>query len=131
MSLSRAYLPDEGEKILDEELEVNLLNTLPISENKLELIKYETLQDPPLQQLKQIVITGWPERKYDCPHTICITPYWNCRDEISVHDSILFKGERVIIPKKLQPEMLQIIRGAHLGVENAKGKPETSYIGQV
>ena len=117
-TLSRAYLPDEGGNILDEELEVNLINTLPISENKLELIKYETLQDPPLQQLKQTVITGWPERKYDCPHTI--TPYWNCRDEISVHDGILFKGERVIIPKKLQPKMLQIIHGAHLGVEKCK-----------
>ena len=81
-TLSRAYLPDEGGNFLDEELEVNLINTLPISENKLELVKYETLQDPPLQQLKQTVITGWPERKYDCPHTI--TPYWNCRDEVSV-----------------------------------------------
>ena len=30
-TLSRAYLPDEGGNILDEELEVNLINTLPIS----------------------------------------------------------------------------------------------------
>jgi hypothetical protein len=118
-SLLRAYLPDEDGNILDEELEVNLINTLPISENKLESINHEiqTLQDPPLKQLKQIVKTRWPERKYNCPHTI--TPYWNCRDEISVHNGILFiRGERVIILKELQPEMLQIINGAHLGVEN-------------
>ena len=56
-TLSRAYLPDEDANIQDEELEINLVNTLPISENKLELIKYQTLQDPSLQQLKQIVLT--------------------------------------------------------------------------
>ena len=97
---------------------MNIVNTLLISENKLELIKYETLQDPSLQQLKQVVLAGWPERKHDCPPTI--TPYWNCRDEISVHNSIIFRGERVIIPKKLQQEMLRIIHGAHLGVEKCK-----------
>jgi hypothetical protein len=78
-TLSRAYLPDKDGNILDEELwmKVKLINTLPISENKLESIidNHETLQDPPLQQWKQIEKTGWPERKYDCPHAI--TPYWN------------------------------------------------------
>ena len=117
-TLSRAYLPDEDPNILDEELEVNLVNTLPISENKLELIKHETQQDFSLQQLKQVVLTGWPDKKHKCPPAT--TPYWNCRDEISVHDDILFRGERVIIPKKLQYEMLQIIHGAHLGVDKCK-----------
>ena len=45
--------------MLDEEIEVNLMSTLPISENKLELIKYETLQDQSLQQLKQASGTKW------------------------------------------------------------------------
>ena len=95
-TLSRAYLPNENTSILDEELEVNLVTTLPISENKLELIKYETRQDFSLQQLKQVVLTGWPTRKHECPPTT--TPYWTYRDEISVQDDILFRGERVIIP---------------------------------
>ena len=117
-TLSRAYLPNENPSILDEELEVNLVTTLPISENKLELIKYETRQDFSLQQLKQVVLTGWPTRKHECPPTT--TPYWTYRDEISVQDDILFQGERVIIPKKLQHEMLQTIHGAHLGVDKCK-----------
>ena len=49
---------------MDEELEVNLVNTLPISENKLELIKYEMQQD---SSLKQIVMTGWPGKIHECP----------------------------------------------------------------
>ena len=102
-TLSRAYLPDEDPNILDEELEVNLVNTLPISENKLELIKHETQQDFSLQQLKQVVLTGWPDKQHKCPPAT--TPYWNCRDEISMHDDILFQGERVVIPKKLQYEI--------------------------
>lgn len=80
-------------------------------------IKTETSQDSSLQQLTQIV--EWVARK-TCDAPSATTPYWNCRNEISIHDNTLFKGERVIIPRALQQEMLQIIHGAHLGVENCK-----------
>ena len=97
-TLSRAYLPDEKSTALEEELEVNVVDSLPISQDKLELIKHETLQDSSLQQLKGVVLSGWPERKHKCPPAAA--PYWNYRDEICVHDNILFRGERVIIPTR-------------------------------
>ena len=128
-ALSRAYLPDEGPNMLDEEIEVNLMSILPISENKLELIKYETLQEPSLQQLKQVVQNGRPKRRCECP--LATKPYWNYRDEISIQDDIIFRGERVIIPRKIQHEMLQIIHGAHLGVEKCNDVPGMFYSGLV
>ena len=117
-TLSRAYLPDNETDTIDENVEVNLVNILPITENKLESIKHETQQDSSLQQLKQVVQNGWPNRKHECPPAT--TPYWSYRDEIATHDDILFRRKRVIIPKKLQHEMLQIIHGAHLGAEKCK-----------
>ena len=117
-TLSRAYLEDQTTDVQDEDVEVHLLNTLPISENKLKLILNESLQDTALQELKKVVQKGWPDRKQSCPpHTL---PYWNFRDEIAIHNNILFRGERVIVPKKLQPEMLKIIHGTHLGIEKCK-----------
>ena len=36
-------------------------------------------------------------------------PYWNYRNEISIYDGIMFKGEKVIVPKSMQREMLTLI----------------------
>ena len=65
-----------------------------------------------------MVQNGWPKRRCECPSAT--KSYWNYRDEISIQDDIIFRGERVIIPRKIQHEMLQIIHGAHLGVEKCK-----------
>ena len=46
--------------------------------------------------------------------------YWNYHDEISTSDGIMFKGERVIVPKGMQSEMLQAIHSSHLGKEKCK-----------
>ena len=37
-------------------------------------------------------------------------------DQISLSNSILFKGEKIIIPKAMQPEMLKLIHRSHLGI---------------
>ena len=48
------------------------------------------------------------------------TTYWNYRDEISHHDGLLSKGERVIIPNAMYTSMLQVVHGSHLGIEKWK-----------
>ena len=58
---------------------------------------------------------GWPDYKSKVP-TYCL-PYWSFRDQISFSDGILFKGEKIIIPKVMQPEMLKLIHSSHLGIE--------------
>ena len=117
-TLSRAYLPEEASDICAEEFEVNIVYTLPISESKLETFKDETAKDPSLQELKTTVEKGWPESKSRVSHRI--SPYWNYRDEISTYDGIMFKGEKVIVPKTMQREMLEIIHSSHLGMEKCK-----------
>ena len=46
-----------------------------------------------------------------------ILAYWSYRDELSAQNGVLFKGQRVIIPEKLQPEMLPKVHYADLGQE--------------
>lgn len=42
----------------------------------------------------------------------------------------MFKGERVIVPKGMQAEMLQAIRNSHFGKKNASAEQDMSYTGQ-
>ena len=80
--------------------------------------KDETAKDPSLQELKGTVEMGWPESKSKIMPII--SPYWNYRDEISTYSGIMFKGEKVIVPKSMQHEMLAVIHSSHLGVEKCK-----------
>ena len=116
-TLSRAYLP-ECEESIEEEFDINILQTLPISNTKLHQLKEETKKDPHLQKLASVIVTGWPETKKEVPEK-CL-PYWNYRDELSVCNDIIFKGEKVIIPNSMQQEMLRNIHSSHLGVEKCK-----------
>ena len=100
--LSRAYLPSLGEE--DEEFQVfaleveslNPLDSLTVSSERLAQLQKATEQDTVLQTLKTTVLVGWPELKSQVP--IPIREYWNYRDEISLHNGILFKRQRTIIP---------------------------------
>ena len=78
-TLSRAYLPEYGESI-EEKFDINILQTLPISDTKLHQLKEETKKDPQLQQLSSVITTGWPKTKQDIPAK-CL-PYWNYRDQL-------------------------------------------------
>jgi len=117
-ALSRASAPEKDSDSILEEFEINVLHTLPISEQRLNELKAETQKDSVLQDLKRTVENGWPIAKQDAPTTT--SPFWNYHDEISIADGILFKGERVIVPKSMQPDMLKIIHSAHMGTEKCK-----------
>jgi transposase InsO family protein len=67
---------------------------------------------------------GWPQTKPETP--LEIRPYWSYRDEISGYDGLIFKGDRVIVPHVLRPEMLDRIHAAHLGIEKCKARARGS-----
>ena len=92
-TLSRSYLPEFGESI-EEKYDINIVQTLPISDSKLNQLKEETKKDQHLQQPASLITTRWPNTKLDVPAK-CL-PYWNYCDELSVCNDIIFKGEKVI-----------------------------------
>ena len=92
--------------------------------------KEATDNDPLLQQLSSIIKAGWPSNKQETPKE-CL-PLCNYRDELSVYDHAVFKGERIVIPKKMQSEIkccntsavhIQALRNVNTGLE-------MSYSGQ-
>ncbi|XP_064619501.1 uncharacterized protein K02A2.6-like [Lineus longissimus] len=116
-TLSRAPQPSKPEDTeLDRELnyQVHMIcATLPFSAKKLASFRHEVKSDAELQQLKTTIVAGWPRHKNDAP--FCVRQYWQFRDELSVCDNLLLRGERVIIPQKFRKEMLERIHEGYLG----------------
>ena len=56
-------------------------------------------QDAHLQQLKSVIIMGWPDTKDELHADL--RPYWSYRDELVVIDGIILKGRCIVIPSSL------------------------------
>ena len=128
--LSRAYLASQGEEgkgfqVFALEVEtLNPLESLTVSSERLAQLQKATEQDTVLQTLKTTVLVGWPEQKSQVP--IPIRDYWNYRDEISLHNGILFTRQRIIIPKTIRPEIIARSHSSHLGIESCLRKARDS-----
>ena len=94
-ALSRASLPVVTESKLYYQVHL-LLSSLPVSDNKLNEIRRATAKDKVLQEVKEYVENRWPENKRALP--VEVVQYFQYRDELTVIQGLIFKGERIIIP---------------------------------
>ena len=90
------------------------MNYLPVSEERLLLIQLDTQAHESLEVLKAVIQMCWPEHKSNVPSIIF--PYFNMRYEMSIQDGLVFKGERVVVPRASRSELLRRIHSSHLGV---------------
>ena len=81
-------------------------------------IAEETSQDPVLSKLKEAVASGWPDEK-DKVHQN-LRAYFTFQHDITYSDNVLFKNSQIIIPAKLQSEILQILHEFHQGIMKTK-----------
>ena len=72
-----------------------LRSTIQMSTTGTQRIRDETAKDVTLQHLTRTIVDGWPEVYKDCPADL--HPFRNFRDELSVENQLLFKGDRVVI----------------------------------
>ena len=112
-TLSRAFLPTT-ENTQGEFECVNAAKLLPMIDERLKEIRSSTRYDDVLQQLKEDIQIGWPEEKQELPAVLA--PYFSFRDEMSVYEGLIFKGERLLILKQMQPKMKQRLHSSHIGV---------------
>ncbi|XP_030853177.1 uncharacterized protein K02A2.6-like [Strongylocentrotus purpuratus] len=111
--LSRAYLPTTVGAT--EFGEVNIVETLSMGEERVKQLQSHTNNDEVLQTVKKVIHKGWPEQKAEVPEAA--KSYFNIRDELSVQDGLVFRGERVVIPITLRKEMKETLHTSHLGIE--------------
>jgi hypothetical protein len=86
-----------------------------ISSEKLGQLQKATEQDPVMQTLKATILMGWPMEREEVP--IHIREFWTYREELTLHNGVLFKSQRIIIPKAMRTEITSRIHSSHLGIE--------------
>ena len=113
--------PEDLFQVFSVELEnTSPMQALRLSPERLKQLQRCTGQDAALQTLKRTILSGWPTQKEQVP--INIREFWNYREELSVHNGVLFKGTRVVIPRVMRPEVMSKIHASHLGVEGCLRK---------
>ena len=118
--LSRLPNPRSREEI---DLDV-MVSMVQFSNNKILELRRETDTDTILRDLQEVIIRGWPKTRADIP--IILRPFWCYRDELSVEDGVILKGERVVIPQSMQADVIQRIHAGHQGIEKCKMRARTS-----
>ena len=81
---------------------------------KLGSIKNATENDQQFVTLTDTILNGWPEQRKSCPTSIA--EFGNHRDELTVIDGIVFRGQFLVIPPSLRKSMLEIVHIGHMGM---------------
>ncbi|CAK1595943.1 unnamed protein product [Parnassius mnemosyne] len=71
-----------------------------------------------MQELINLIRNGWPNSKKDVIDIL--KPYWDSREELTVAYKLVWKGQKIVIPKCMRREMLKTIHVGHLGAAKMK-----------
>ena len=129
-TLSRAPLDQSWEELSEEEVfqlatlesaEHEIEHTssrehVRVGDERMEAVMREARKDEEQKTLREWICKGWPTRRSEVPEK-CWS-YWNFRDTLTVENGIVYKGDQVVIPKTLRPEILQRLHGSHQGYES-------------
>lgn len=76
-----------------------------------------TASDPELQDVIKYVQSDWPKMNKDTPDAV--KRYFTFREELTFVDQLLFKGEKLVVPKAEREHCLQRIHAGHPGIVSA------------
>ena len=74
--------------------------------------------DEELCAVREYVSGSWPSRQRDVDPRAA--SYYHVRDELSQHGSLLFRGDRLVVPSALRERVLQNAHEGHQGVVRTK-----------
>ena len=113
--LSRLPLHDQeavGESKTVTIFNLSQIQALPVTCNQ---VQVAIRRDPILSKIVDYVRRGWPKQVPDN-----IRPYQSKQEEITIESGCLLWSIRVIIPKRLQDQILQTLHQNHPGVTRMK-----------
>lgn len=98
------------------DLQVNNLTLTGFEADRLDRIRGATAKDDVLQNLSKVILAGWPDSRQDVQSMVL--PYFSYRDELTVQDGVVFRGERIVVPTSLRGDMKQRVHAGHLGINS-------------
>ena len=139
--LSRAYLPLVKQDMVDTQEAWNVADTksltevktehvdmaesVPIRKLTLQEIKNATEVDAELRALVPIITQGWPGRRAEVPSQV--QAYFPFREELSIQDGVVFKGERIVVPSNLRQCMMDKVHASHLGIQGCLRRAKEAF----
>ena len=112
-ALSRAPIMDESVETISV---VSNLALTPITKTRLEQLRAATETDENTNALKNLTTKGWPAHKEQVPNNL--RPYFCYRDELTVQDGIIIRGDRLVIPYAMRSEMKKKLHAGHTGINS-------------
>jgi len=115
-ALSRAPDPERAPSRKEELLAecVNELEEVALAPRTKEMV-IEASNCEEIKILKNIIEHGWPKYSKDVPTVI--REYYPLRDELSTRGGMVFRGDRIVIPRNLRGFILERLHAAHTGLE--------------
>ena len=113
-TLSRAFLNDCNDS--EPEMHVLAVQTVRIPDQRTEAIRKATISDDECAILIPYILDGWPDHRYQVHDEAKV--YFDVRDTLSYEDGAIYKGERIVIPKDLRPDIITKLHASHLGTES-------------
>ena len=105
---------DDADDVDDVEIfPIRQIEALPLTSDKL---RTATRNDSVLGRVLRLIQKGWPST---CPSED-LKPYYSRSTELSVVHGCIMWGVRVIVPKKLQPQVLLELHQGHPGIVRMK-----------
>ena len=114
--LSRAYSEDYEGTATESDVEcIHATYFLPVPDHQLKELRREAACDPTVQFVKKAILGGFPDTKDEQP--AAIHQYFEIRDELSVHDGVISKGQRCIIPHTQRQKIKQKLHDSQIGLQ--------------
>ena len=48
-----------------------------------------------------------------------LLPYFSYRDELTIQDGVIFRGERIVVPTSLRHSMKEKVHAGHMGINSS------------
>lgn len=97
-------------KLYKEFESINMTGENPNAKSRMEEIRLATLKDEELKKETKFIKTGWPSERKIVPAQLI--PYYHVKDQL-VEENGIFKGDRVVIPRKQREEAIEKIQYSH------------------
>lgn len=78
----------------------SVMSSIPINDTLLDEIRAIMSPDPQSLELKRTLMntSSWPDNQRDC--SPFVKEFWNFRDELSVANYLIVKGNRIFVAKE-------------------------------
>ena len=103
-ALSRSYIPEAVNDKEKDIINVNFIQHISISPDRIKQIQHHNATDDFLQVLRRTIIGGQPDSTKNVPPAI--DSYTSYRNELSFTDGLILRRDKIVIPHALQKNML-------------------------